>query len=479
MNLLNIFKRSPKQPTVLSSGGRRSVIKEDDRFKYTFGYIRPTETGKWKYGTMNAKNIKEFAVSKILEILIENSDVLSLSVNTHKQKIVQTYDLISPEGDDEAVQIIRDFYTNIAESGDSIETVLSDFAYTAVVEGGVCGELFFTENGDDPLGIGVISPLSLIFPFIKDHPDYKNYYQVAQLDERGKHRILEDKGNPNIAVVNPDCFYYEPVNKIGNRPHGSSDLSPAIFSTLALKEMMDLLTQYARVQIFQRGVVFPDASDYISSEKYDDTGVIAEEIEKNTQNLNEQFSSSDVTQILFSNMKVDFKPLGNPTRANMDGADIVTRILERAQGRGAKLPRVIYNPDRTGSSLGANEAATEWQIFQQRLAYFRLPIEAMMLKFNRTILRHAGNINNVETKLDDTDYEGMLILGDVVKTYVESYVNTVRERIFTRQEVRSLLLRIGNIFKDIDAELPPELQGELPVNNPLPTGDPNEPEPTE
>lgn len=470
----SISKLFSRNTTNLARAGRASYATTRQRIDSFFGYLRPKEAGGWKYGDITAKQLKSRHVGYILSILIENSDVLSLSVNVHKQKIVQGYDLVSPQKDDNAIQVISDFYKNMSsEFGVDLQSLLLDFAYSLFVEGALCAELVFSPDGSEPKEICLISPLTLKFPDKKD-PSYGKYNQIAQEQSSGKDKVLYDKYNPDEAEIDPDCFVYTPINVLEHNPFGSSDLTPAIFSTLAIKEFLDLLTKYSKVQIFQRGVVSTDLGDYINSDKYEDTDAIASSADEAVENIKSTFDDADETQIIFSNYKVEFTPIGNQTRANMDGAQIVMRVLERSQGRGSKLPRVIYNPDRDGNSLGNAESQTEWQIFQDRLTAYRKVINEAFTKFHRTILRHYGIMSDVEMELDDTDYEGMLLFAEVVGKTMDTITQGITEaRVITRQEGRSLLLKLGSLFKDIPPELPEEL---LEDNNQIEQGEDDEPQ---
>ena len=463
---LLVPKRYVPPKTELGFRGRESFT-YNPQSSPSFGYISADEFGYWTHRTINPKTLKNLPVTDILSILVDNSDSLSFAVETYQQFIYQGHDLIPEEHDaqgDRAVAFIQEFIDRMDANGDSLQNIIDQFSYAMIVEGGLCGELYFDEMGMDAMGIGIVPPFSLRFE--KDeHPSHGIYYRIGQLDERGLFKTLFDKADPN------DTFVYDPVKQKVGRPYGSSPVVPAIFGILSSLELLDMVMQYTRGQAFPKNVISVDVKDFLDAEFGEQA--IQDAINDAVQDLRSQLSNADVTQTAVLGSKIVNTLIGAMNRANLDGVQMMTAILERVQQRGLKVPRILYGGDRQGSSLSEAEGRVEWQTFQKRLRAYRKRIERAFTHWFSVILMHAGMTAKVRLQLDDSDEEGRRMVSERLKMETETYSTAASDGAITKQEYRSLLFASDDRFEDFDVELPEEAEPMPEPTNPTeePTDD--------
>jgi hypothetical protein len=456
----------PPKPTQLGFRGRDSFT-YNPQSTPSFGYISADEFGYWTHRTINPKTLKSLPVTDILTILVDNSDSLSFAVETYQQFIYQGHDVIPEETNaegDRAVAFIKEFIDRMDANGDSLQGIIDQFSYSMIVQGGLAGELYFDEMGMEAMGIGIVPPFSLRFEKDED-PAHGVYYRIGQLDETGQFKTLFDKAEPN------DTFIYDPVKQKVGRPYGSSPIVPSIFGVLSMLELMDMVMQYTRGQAFPKNILSIDAKDFIDAGYGEEA--IQSAIDGAVEDLRSELTNADVTQAAVIGSKIVNTLIGAMNRANLDGVQMMTAILERVQQRGLKIPRILYGGDRQGSSLSEAEGRVEWQTFQKRLNSYRTRIERAFTWWFGVILMHAGMTAKVMFQLDDSDEEGRRMVSERLQMETESYSTAAKDGAISTQEYRSLLFGSDDRFAEFDVKLPEDAKPQ-DDNDTNPTEDPTD-----
>ena len=440
----SLFNKASKSS--LGYRGRESFAYKPRQGLY--GFERQADDGMWTFDNVSYKDFRRKPLPEKLRLLVDNSDAMSSAVSTYKHFIYQGHELIADNDDAGALKIIEEFISGIEDQGDSLEGLIEQFSYSLIVEGGLCGELYFDNAGELPLNIGVISPFSLVFKPETDE-DHKDFHIIGQNDARGTFKPLFDKRDPN------DTFVYIPVGQKPGKPYGASPVAPAIFGILSNLELLDMTMSYTRGQAFPRGIISIDIKDFVDAEYPNDE--INQMIDDTVEQLDSHLSGADETQSAVIGTKIINTLIGALNRANLDGVEMMIAILERVQQRGLKVPRILFGGERRGGAIGDTEGRIEWQSFQGRLRNYRVKIQNAFKRFFRPVLRHYGNPNDVSIKFDESDEEGRRIVAERLKIEVDGYSTMVADRVITQQEYRALIFNSDERFSDFDVDLPEEL----------------------
>ena len=454
------FEIKPQKPHMRGWKGRESVDELGRiRNRGSMTHIYPTERGSWRYQRIDPSILSGGSVSEIINTCIQHSPEMSFAVDTYVRFTNSGHDFIpkkenrtdkSTESDDQALNIVYDF-VNTMESGDSTFSALLDqMVRSYYAEGGIASEIFFDEEGGEPLKIVNISPFTLSFRF-QDSEVFNGYYQVGQYKTFDDFTVLQDIANPNPT------FRYEPNNQVPGKPYGTSSVTPSIFGVLSTAKLMDMIIEYMQGQAFPKGLVSID-TDSMARAGFgaDDITDAASEASAELERI---LSSTDATQSVVLSTPILYTLIGAMSRANINGAEMILEMLTQSQQRGLKLPRIIFG-GRRASALGDTEGRVEWHAFQKRLRSTRAVIESIITHFLTLVLRAAGNTSTIMLKLDDTDEEGMRISAERLAMDTDSLIALTAAGVISRQEARDQIIASNSRFEALPSELPADAEPE-------------------
>ena len=406
------------------------------------------ELGAFNVKELSSKQLRALKASDLIAAMIRQNPDIAFAVDMHVSFTNKGYTLESD--DDSAVAIIEDFIDKIEEGDTTFHTRLNEMAYSIYAEGGLAIELTFNPE-DEPVAIDVISPFTLRYNE-EQHPVFGRYFQIGQGD-KANFRVLQDRANPS------ETFIFEPYNKRPQKPYGASQLTPAISASLNLYRLMELIMQYIDGQAFPRLLLmmdFEELEDVLDEEE------VEELREKITKEIRDMLSSADVSQAVVTSHKIEQLILGALSRSSIDGAQMITQIVERSLLRGLKVPKVLYGADRQSSTLGETEGRVEWQAWGIRLRGTQRTIQDAVSKFFTVILRRAGNTSTVRLVLDDSDQEGRRIQAECMQLEVGAYQTLVNMGAFSAEEIRRLMINTYPRFNDFDLAIPVDAMPRLP-----------------
>ena len=479
--LKNAFKQKQKpQPTtaskekylpkvhILGTHGRDSYNDPENRTGF-FTLKRPKEKERFSLKRVTLKQLLNSSPEKSIQQLIEISSTLSQKVDTYIDKTCKDFDLITEDDNDR--MIIQNFIDRMGGKDKFLE-LLKRFAYGVYVEGAFCGELVFSLDGAEAVTIKYVSPLTLTSEQRTD-PTIGQYDVIGQwIDNELK--VLYDEADPEKYRT----FIHNPVRVRGNDPFGSSGVVPCLFSITAALNLVELFVDFYHAKAFPKGLysIDTDSLQQFEDLTIEDLDKIAEQA---TEELKKQLDSGDATQDTVLSTKVIYQLIGTIENANVDGIEMVMEMLERDSHKSLPLPRSITAMRRTGQSLNDNESRVEWLAFAEALDVGRASIELPINEFFRQILLSEGSPNEVLLELDRTDPELERIETELFDMKLAGYKTlseiNQKERIVTQQEFRSLVALGLTKLTDLPqfkVDLPPELEGALPINTPTPEPEP-------
>ena len=422
----NISKPRMSMRDKLALNGRSSYI-DPDRADTPLRYvIRPNEkTSSFQAQRVNLKDIFKRPIAETIPKLIETSDGLSRAVKIVKNYTVAGYQL---DGNTRSKAIIQQFIEDMGRGNNTFTTFLRDLAYGIYVEGASCGELTFSRDGSVPIRMDWVSPFSLGFDRVTD-PDLGEIDLIGQSKSGGRKLdvILQDPRDPN------DTFFYEPTNKIGVNPFGSSQITPALFGVASLSDLLHNIVQYLQGQVFPKGVYQLDIEPLIKAgytkEDIDELQIIATDL------INGKLSAADITQDVVMTTKILYTLVGSLDKTNISGAELVGEMFERIAQRGTGIPPVLYGIRGTQGGLNNDESRVQMLAFFRDVTSWQGSIEEPVTDFFRVILRHYGNTGECNLVLDNNDAEIARILAEVFDIQMTGYAKLKALAILTTEQL--------------------------------------------
>ena len=447
--------------TNLGRTGRDSYIdpdRRDDQFRFV---MRPNEkTGSFQAQRVNLRDIFRRPIAESIPKLIETSDGLSRAVKIVKNYTVGGYKL---DGNPRSKAIIEEFIKEMGKGNFTFPTFLRDMAYGIYVEGASSGELVFSEDGSVPLRMDWVSPFSLGFDRITD-PALGEIDIIGQSKNgRNLDVILQDPRNPN------DTFFYEPVNRIGTQPFGSSQITPALFGVASLSDLLHMVVQYLQGQVFPKGVYQLDIQPLI------DAGYDKDEINEQatiaTDLINGKLSAADITQDVVMTTKVLYTLVGSLDKTNINGVELVGEMFERIAQRGTGIPPALYGIRGMQGGLNNDESRVQMLAFFRDVTSWQDSIEVPVTDFFTVILRHVGNTGECRLVLNNNDAEIARILAQVFDIQMTGYTKLKGLGILTEEQLFTKVTEGSTDLNDLEYDPDNISQPQLPqLPEPEPEG---------
>ena len=495
--------KRPRRSFALAVKGRDSKIDPYYRSGTLRAIKQPKGQRKFAIDRLKANELEDANLSDAIRILIDSSDALSIAVDTAIDYTIDAYSIEPKDAENAedvaAVQIINDFIETHEKGNEPFITTLKRVAYDLHVEGGGAIELV-TEDGTDmadevgmPRKIVNVSPLTLttrrIYP--KDDPRYREYgtsrtvYKPAANDERdnpdttiGEYdQIIQPTGSgvADYTVMQDEMypnpyFIHAPFTIRGVEKLGSATIEPALFGVTSITDLISMIMDYTKGQVFPKGVVQMedlDATEGLSDEE------IVDLLNATAQDIENILNDSDETQTTVLAHRIVFTLIGSLERANLDGADMIFELLERIIQRGTKFPRVMFGGRQRGGGLNDKTATIEWVAFNRRVGNAREIEMALFNKIFKVITGLAGNSGTAMLVVADNDLEMKRIEAESLKMKADAFVAVKQVGIFTLGELRQKFIDPNPDWSKMKTELPEELQmmQDDPMMNQDPQGD--------
>jgi len=455
-----------RKPLEFGTNGRDSVVDPQRSTRGLLNIVRPDEKTKlFRMQQTRIKDVFNLPLADAIERLVEANEDIRSAVNIYRNRTIIDYKL---EGNPRSCAIVEDMIDGMEERGYDFRTFLRRLVYGIVVEGALCYEDIYSNDGRRLLKLEYVSPWTISFEKEQD-PDLGEIDLIGQYIN-SRFRPLQDPRVPDST------FTYAPWMPLGNKPYGSSQITPAVFNATMMSDLLVSLSEFIQGKILPKGVVSIDSRGLAEAGFEPDE--IQEIANQATMAVRGQLDGTNVTQNLAIATQVFFTVIGQLERANIDGAEMIAEILERKIRRGLDIPSVLYGERQRGSSLSDTEKRVGLQSFHGVTSTIRRFIENAINKSFRRYLIHVGNGGECSIVLDDTDPEITRIEAETEKIIAENF-NTLMdgftkasqlqvngEQAFTPEEIRrSIIEQVPEIFGQLPQSLP---QPALPDPEPIP-----------
>ena len=425
---------------------RASVISPTEYRPHQGTIILPDETKFTGFREITLQDLQALPRSKAINHLIKTSETLSTATEIMQEYGVQGFTVQGKDPQD--VEIVENYIHNTFPKGAAgYLNYLKQLAYGYYVEGGIASELINDDMGM-PVKQVYVSPWTMAAE-LRDDPQVGEYYVYGQRQQGSNFdlKVLEDERDESKRK-----FIYLPANQKGDDPFGMSKVVAVLSSLTAMKDLVTNITN------FMQGRVFPKHIYSLDTQAMKNAGFttkqIAEAATLATDMITGKMSAADITQDIVMSVPIVATLVGALEAANLDGVDMVADIFERRENRGLGLPRVLYKPRSTGTSLNDSETRVDWLAIMKGLKSLRGSIEAVCEYHNSDVLAAYGSTGKVYTVLDTDDVELRRIFAELLKLEMEAYSEVKKLGVFTRKELRRKIIESQSMFGDLDVEMP-------------------------
>ena len=359
--------------TVSGTRGRgRTTVDTNEPLWGGYTWIVPTNDIDWQLSSFEETALEFQSADRLIKILTDASPDVDRAHHDFLRYCNPGWIL---ESDDPAAQTILDeFVLRMSDQGESLDAKIERLSSGAFLSGAFFLELVFDERGYEAIDLVVIDPFLAAYRRQED-PVRGQYYQLGQVID-GRFVELTD---PTIK--------YEPINPVPNNPFGRSLISSAIFPCVFLLGLLKSARQVVETQAWPRSLISVDR------QILKETGVPPHDIKKYTEQIISQIKTEWPTlkktevPVYGSEVKIE-GPVGAMGRNNLDGLNMLERVLERWIIRALKTQPILF---------GSNEALTESHADVQLLNHtifiksIQSSLEKILTRFFTLVLRARGN----------------------------------------------------------------------------------------
>lgn len=455
---------SPSENVVDFGEGRRYSQPYNQSRQTYYNRVHPDASGTFRTTRINTKTLVNRPIKDVVRILARSAASMSDAIDLYTQYIAAIPQMRWHTESTADERRLEDLEYRITVGSGSLQSLLNQFVFGMLAEGAFCGEV--TGNRvDGIIQVNPVSPLELTFTQEEDAT--RGLIDIIGQGVGENHVVLQDPRRPN------PYFIYDPIQKNTTEPWGAIPFLPGIAAEIMASELMTKTDQWIDGQIMPKGFFSFDLSSM------NNLGISPDQIVKwvteSVDALQTNLSIADPTQAVISRLPTLWTLVGQLGKTNLDGLELLDRIISRNLVRAYKVPSFLYDVG-TGNNLGSTRERSEMLLWLRRIRNYQMKINEGFTQWGNIELELRGSRNKCRFRLDDTDLEGERLVAEkeqlqatANKTQAEADKVDIEAGIISREEAR--MLRIAN--NERYAELP-EQAPEMPEMPEM-----SEPEPDE
>ena len=448
----NLFK---PQIIVLDDERARETLDTNYETPFTsgFAYISPDEDSDWKLEILNESTLIHKKAKEITQVLVDASPDVDRALHDMLQFANPGYTLAS---DDPQIQAILDeVEETMKRNGQDLDTKIDKLVSSGFIGGAFYTECVFEADGQTFAELVVIDPFNARYQRRND-PIRGQYWQLGQVKDSNFQAFVLPDGTPNPLII------YKPLNSIADRPFGRPLVNSAIFALVFQLGMMKDTRQVVSTQAYPRGfwtIKRGELSDArLSIEQ------VKEVMEDNRKRLQQYMTnlSKDKTKQPIVGSEVGYEIIGAMNRANLDGVEMLERIIERWVIRGLKQFPVLFGIN-DGNALGTT-GDVQLIAHSNFMNSFQSSLESVVNGQFYNIFKARGiTLTEDVFKLKRIEDFVRPQRADIRLKETQNVTQLIQSGIISRLEARTLLRKADPYYGDLEEDVP-ELE-QLPAPN--------------
>ena len=444
-------------------GRRRSTPLNIERQTY-YPRVHPDGNGSLRMSRIDANKLVNRHVKEVIRILAKAAASMSDAVDLWRQYINAGHYWETETSRDE--RILKNMEGRVTMGGASMQTIIGQVVWGQVVEGAVCVEI--TGNMVEGITqIDAVSPLELTF--VQDNDPKRGVVDIIGQGVGANFRSLQDPRAPN------PYFVYDPVSNDATEPWGAIPFLPGIAAEIMHAGLFTKTDQYLDGQIFPKGYFSFDIGQLTAAGL--DGNTIREWVNESVTELQGEMNSTDPSRAVISKVPTLWTLVGSTGKVNLDGLEMLDRIISRNLNRAYKVPSFLFDGGNT-NGFNSSKERNEMLLWLRRVRNHQRMNEAAFTQFGNKELEIQGSRNECQFKLDDTDLEGERIIAekdklqaDARKAQAEADKVNIQNGTISREEARITLVSQDTRYEELDAEKLPEMPEPAPQPQAQPTGE--------
>lgn len=445
-NKIKNFFRPPAQLVLIDSDRDRTTLDTPYETPFTsgFAYISPSDDHDWKLEIFNEATIGHQKAQDLMKVLVDASPDVDRALYDMLQFANPGHTLAS---DDPRIQSILDeCKLTMQRNGQDLDTKIDKLVSSGFMGGAFYTECVFEPDGRTFSDLVVIDPFNARFQRRTD-PVRGQYWQLGQVKKSEFEAFILPDGTQNPLII------YKPISSIADRPFGRPLANSAIFALVFQLGMMKDTRQVVSTQAYPRGFWKVDRK-LLSDSRLSEAAQkkILDETESKLITYMTNLSKDKTKQPVIGS-EVGYEIIGAMNRANLDGVEMLERIIERWVIRGLKQFPVLFGIN-DGNALGTtgDVQLIAHSIFMNS---FQSSLESNVNNQFRNVLAAQG-IETTEDvfKLKRVDDFVRPQRADVRLKETENVTQLSDKGIISRLEARTLLRKSDPYYDELDEELP-------------------------
>lgn len=401
----------------IETRGQGRLTVDTDQPLWGYSWIEPSDTTDWTLSSFDEHALEFQTADQLIKVLTNASPDVDRAHHDFLRYCNPGWVL---QVDDPAAQTILDeFVQRMADQGESFDAKVERLASGAFLSGAFFLELIFDTGGYEAVDLAIIDPFTAAYRRQED-PVRGQYYQLGQII-----------GGKFVALTDP-TIKYEPINPVPNNPFGRSLISSAIFPCVFLLGLLKSARQVVETQAWPRSLIS------IDRQLLKDTGVPVHDIEKYTRQIiakiKAEWPTLKKTEVPVYGSEVNIEgPVGAMGRNNLDGLNMLERVLERWIIRALKTQPILF---------GSNEALTESHADVQLLNHtifiksIQSSLEKILIRFFTLVLRARGNRSDPIFRLKRVNAIERRREAEIFRIEMEAAQTALETGIYTQAELR-------------------------------------------
>lgn len=425
-----------------------------------------SETGRSDSKT-TYKNLRKKSTEVQLRTLSRISGEVSKALNLYQGFTNSGWEVVAET--DRATRALKAWFEEMSDLGVNINNLINENIYDLYVIGAMCMRTLLIN--DEPKLIRNIPPEEIAFLHQMDpEPENMEYgkiwYTGFYLDKNQREFVVLE----SILDPNP-YFYYAPMLTTSKSPQGISIIESVIELAISAGEKNYMMTEYLRGSIFPHEIVFLVLENYFETlldEEVDfDMAKFNKVKEDAVKAVEDFFENSDSTQTLVSDVPLQKIVVGTLEGNNLRGLPEINDAHESAFPRALKAPAPLLGIRRQGNALNDTETKYAIRSFYKNILNIRATTKMGWEKLCTSYLSYRGITGKGGIAFTETDIELKQAITEAIAKETEAAGNLIKDRIFTRGEMRKNFVQGTLDLTMHDEALPEELMNEPePMNEP-------------
>ena len=458
------FAPTPDDEVVQDFGeGRRVSTPLNVQRQTYYQRVHPDATGSLRMTQIDAKKLTNRHVKEVIRVLSKSAASMTDAVDLWRQYINSGHYWETESTADE--RRLKNMEQRVTMGGTSFQTIVNQFVYGQVVEGAVCGEV--TGNMVEGITqIDAVSPFEITF--VQDEDPKKGVIDIIGQGVGNNFRVLQDPRKPN------PYFVYDPVSNDSTEAWGSIPFLPGVTAEIMHAGLFTKTDQYLDGQIFPKGYFSFDIAQLTRAGM--DSATITKWVNESVIALQGELDSTDPSRAIISKVPTLWTLVGSTGKVNLDGLEMLDRMISRNLRRAYKVPGFLFDTGDT-NALASTKERNEMLLWLRRVRNFQRMIREAFTQWGNIELGIHGSRGECEFMLDDTDLEGERLIAekdqlqaDARKAQAEADEANINNGIITREEARITLVANDERYSNLNPKTVPD----MPESEPEP-----EPESTE